>query len=291
SPSPSPGLGSPGSSFPGSQPSTGGFSRSPFWQGLAGGVAGGFLGNMLFGGRSSAYGGGVGGGGGGIGLMDLLIIGGLIYFFFRYMKKKREQQAYEAEGFGGQPRSHGGGGSLANDLKGSYSYSGTPASAQTAGQADLSRGMSQIRQYDASFNEAELREKLQDMFFRIQAGWMNRSLEGIRTMMTPEMTSFFEGEFDTMKKKGRINRLENIAVRKVELAEAWQEAGKDYVTVLFTANLLDYTVDDRTGEVVGGDKLNPVKFEEFWTFARDIGTGEWRLSAINQVDEPVARVH
>jgi predicted lipid-binding transport protein (Tim44 family) len=92
-----------------------------------------------------------------------------------------------------------------------------------------------------------------------------------------------------MLDKGRINRLENIAVRKVEPTEAWQEMGREYVTVLFTANLLDYVVDDKTGDVVEGDKLNPVKFQEFWTFSREMGAPSWKLSAINQVDEPATR--
>lgn len=88
-----------------------------------------------------------------------------------------------------------------------------------------------------------------------------------------------------MNRKGVINRLENIAIRKVEIAEAWQESGKDYITTLFTANLLDYTVDAVNREVVEGDKLNPVKFQEYWTFCREIGSPRWQLSAINQAGQ------
>jgi len=59
----------------------------------------------------------------------------------------------------------------------------------------------------------------------------------------------------------------------------------DYVTVLITANLLDYTVDEHTGQVVGGDNLNPVKFQEFRTFCRDSGSSQWQLAGINQPGE------
>ncbi|KAF0154658.1 MAG: transport protein [Syntrophaceae bacterium] len=54
-----------------------------------------------------------------------------------------------------------------------------------------------------------------------------------------------QGEADDLKKNKRINRLENIAVRAVELSEAWQEAGKDFITVRFLANLLDYTTANK----------------------------------------------
>ena len=75
-----------------------------------------------------------------------------------------------------------------------------------------------------------------------------------------------------MKSRKKVNRLENIAVRSVEITEAWQEQGQDYITVLFYANLLDYVVDEISGQVVSGSKTDPVKFEEYWTFTRASGS-------------------
>jgi predicted lipid-binding transport protein (Tim44 family) len=54
--------------------------------------------------------------------------------------------------------------------------------------------------------------------------------------------------------------------------------------VKFYANLLDYTIDETTGQVVSGSKTEPVKFEEYWTFTRPVGNNPWQLSAINQVE-------
>jgi predicted lipid-binding transport protein (Tim44 family) len=86
-----------------------------------------------------------------------------------------------------------------------------------------------------------------------------------------------------MKAKNQANRLENIAIRSVDITEAWQEEGKDFVTVLFYANLLDYTVDKTSGALVLGSKTEPVKFREFWTFMRPVGgRAPWQLSAIQQ---------
>ena len=140
-----------------------------------------------------------------------------------------------------------------------------------------------------TFAVARLKEELEDLFFRIQAAWKNRNLKGIEGKIAGEMGEFFTNEFESMKERGIINYLENIAARKVEPTEVWQETDKDYVTVLFTASLLDYTVDEKTGTVISGDKISPVKFLEFWTFCRDIGTRQWKLSAINQLAEPAER--
>jgi predicted lipid-binding transport protein (Tim44 family) len=264
-------------------PPTSSFTRNPFVQGLAGGVLGGFVGNMLFGSRgySAPYGAapsGGGFGGSGIGLMDLLLIGGGIYFLMRYLRKRREQAGMTTSDFGStsyQPR-----GDFAGYIEpATDAYRPAPLSPEAR---DLQLGLEQITRSDPYFNESSLKETAQDIFFRIQAAWMNRSLEGAENIITDEMATTMATEFAGMKAKGQSNRLENIAVRKVEITEAWQESGMDYITVLFTANLLDYTVDDKSGQVVAGDRNNPVKFEEFWTFCRASGQPHWELTAINQ---------
>jgi predicted lipid-binding transport protein (Tim44 family) len=56
--------------------------------------------------------------------------------------------------------------------------------------------------------------------------------------------------------------------------------------VLFTASLLDYTVDDKTGKLINGDRLNPVKLQEFYTFTSYTGNRLWQLAGINQPGEP-----
>jgi len=256
--------------------------RSPFAQGLAGGLLGGLVGNMLFGGRGYSSGvpsGAPGSGGSGIGLFDLILIGGGIYFLMRYLRKRRERSAMQPSYYGPadleQPGGYGGFIEPPRDAP--YEVPVSPAA------RDLQSGLEQIRRFDSGFDEYQFKETAQDLFFRIQAAWMNRNLEGTEGILTDEMATFFAGQFAEMKRKGQINRLENIAVRKVEVTEAWQESSKDYITVLFTANLLDYTVDDKSGEVVAGDRHSPVKFEEFWTFCRPGGHPQWELSAINQV--------
>ncbi len=264
----------------------GGFSRSPLLQGLAGGLAGGMIGSMLFGGMGHAGEVADGESRGGMGLLDMILIGLLLFLGWRFFKKRREQKALALGGANGHsPAQFSSAPGVQNAPAEDAPQSPPPQSAPFQEDQDVSKGLEEIRSMDSNFDEDSFKETAQDLFFRIQAGWMNRSLEGIEDMLTDEMAEAFGAEFEKMNGAGRINRLENIAVRKVELTEAWQEMGKDYITILFTANLLDYTIDEFTGEILAGDKLNPVKFQEFWTFTREIGSDRWQLAGINQTDE------
>jgi predicted lipid-binding transport protein (Tim44 family) len=139
-----------------------------------------------------------------------------------------------------------------------------------------------IKQMDPYFDEQKFQDLCMDSFFKIQGAWTVRDISSVRSLLTQNMYSTIQGDADKLKAEKRFNKLDNIAVRSVDITEAWQEQGQDYVTVRFYANLLDYVVDENSGQVVSGSKTDPVKFEEYWTFTRSVGNNAWQLSAITQ---------
>lgn len=248
------------------RPASGGFLRS-----MAGGIVGGMLGGMLF--RSLGFGGGgmgmgMGGmGGGGIGLFEIVLLAGIAYLIYRFIKRKKEDDYAPA---------------YAND---SYRTEATPITppyqAPVQEVADVATGLGHIRQFDNSFEENRYCDLVMDNFFKIQGAWMNRDLTSVQNILTDEMRRTFQTDIDRLLRDKQINRLENIAVRNVEIVEAWQESGQDYICTLIYANLLDYTTDE-AGTLLTGSKADPVKFEEYWTFTRPVGNNSWKLSAIDQ---------
>jgi len=229
---------------------------------LGGLLVGGLIGSLLFG----------GGHGGGIGILEILIVGGLVWFAIRYMRSRREAAA---------PSGY----AVPDDAPGwqpSAQYGSESAASTVTGPVDLERGLGYIRQMDPGFDPKLMADGATDTFFRIQAGWMARDMSGVATLLTPEMQGIMQRDCDKLRAEGRINRLENIAVRSAEVTEAWQERGEDYVTVHFLASLLDFTTDESGARVLEGSRSEPVKFEEFWTFVRPVGPNAFRLSAIQQ---------
>ncbi|HPK52865.1 MAG TPA: Tim44 domain-containing protein [Smithellaceae bacterium] len=237
-------------------------------RGLAGGIVGGIIGGMLF--RSLGFAGENGAAAGGIGLVEIILIAGILYGIWWYLKKRRREAEANAGAYNMA--------SMAGTQQAAYG----PSAGQPLPEAEIDMGIGHIRQMDGSFDEQKFKEKCLDAFFKVQGAWANRDLSGIRGMLTDEIYRILQSDADDLRREKRINRLENIAVRSVELTEAWQEAGHDFITIRFTANLLDYTTDEATGAVVCGSRTEPVKFEEFWTFTRPVGANSWRLSAINQ---------
>ncbi|MFA6414172.1 MAG: Tim44 domain-containing protein, partial [Syntrophales bacterium] len=156
------------------------------------------------------------------------------------------------------------------------------AAPQEAVEDDRRQGIGYIKQMDPNFSEDKFNDLCMDVFFKIQGAWANRDMSSIRSLLTDDMYRIMQDDAEKMKREGKFNKLENIAVRTVDISEAWQEQGKDYITVRFLANLLDYNVSE-SGELLSGSKTDPVKFEEYWTLVRPVGNNPWQLSGIDQV--------
>ncbi len=243
-----------------------------FLSGLAGGVVGGLLGGMLF--RSLGFA-GTGEGGGGFGFSDILlilVILGIIYFVVKRFRSRGTMQMSTA-GAGPSP----------------YSYPVpspgpvfTPSPATDSAGVPASEGLRHIKAMDPSFNEKNFKDVVEDIFFKIQGGWTRRDLNGVRHLLTQEMLGILGRDLEDLIAKKQMNKLENIAVREVEIVEAGQERGEDYISVRIYANLLDYVVDEKSGQVVSGSSSDPVKFVEYWTFTRNVGEKNWVLAGITQ---------
>jgi len=241
-----------------------------FGRGLAGGLLGGALGALLFG---SLF----GMGGHGVGLLPILLLAGVAYFLFRSFKQSGPAPDYSTGATGTSYRP-----TVDTDFE---IGSGTAGGPPPVPEHSLAQGLAQIRRSDPDFDDKYFAEVASDVFFRIQAGWVSRDLGSYRHLLGDRLAAEYDVHFAEMRAKRQINKLDNIAVRGVEVVDAGSDGREDYVTILFTANVLDYTIDELSGAVVGGSNSRPVKFAERWSWARPVGTQDWRLEGIEIVNE------
>jgi predicted lipid-binding transport protein (Tim44 family) len=112
----------------------------------------------------------------------------------------------------------------------------------------------------------------------IQSAYGAEDLSKLRTLVTPEMVSYFAEDLTANASRGEINRVTDVKLLQGDLAEAWSEGGNDYATVDMRFSLDDRMVERASGRELGG---GPQEVTEVWTFMRARG-GAWLLSAIQQ---------
>jgi predicted lipid-binding transport protein (Tim44 family) len=231
-------------------------------RGIGGALLGGFLGAMLFSGLAHA---GLGGfGGSGFGLIEILLIAGVGYFIYRKFRSPALSTGY---------------GTMQYQNTGyNVPYSMPAREDSTSNEPDFRT----ILMMDRSFDPSRFLKSAQDLFFKVQGAWNRQDTRALGSLCGPELMRTWEQELADLRARGQKNRMENIALSSSEITEAWTETGQDYITVRLQANLLDYTVDEKSGAVVSGNSSEPVEFEEFWTFSRPVGPNPWKLAAVQQ---------
>ena len=221
------------------------FQRHPFLTGLAGG----FLGSMLFshlGGMGNVFG----------GLLTLLIVGFLIYLAFRLFAGRRTSWA-------------GGGGAVPS----SVGAAAAPAALRYRG-------------HDTTVDDTDL-NAFQSIHAAVQEAWGHGDLGRMRQLMTPEMLSYFSEEMTRNSSEGVQNVVSDVRLLKGDISESWEEGDLQYATAYLRWSAIDYVV--RLGRspgmpdyIVSGEPTRPIESEEVWTFVRR-RDGNWLLSAIQQV--------
>jgi predicted lipid-binding transport protein (Tim44 family) len=238
--------------------------------GLAGFALGGLLGSMLVGGFGHGL-----GGFGGIGLLEILLIGGGLYFLFRFLRNRQAQGPQPAYAGPASYRS-----AYGTESERAWGPPGASAVEAPAAASDLERGIAHIRTLDPGFDPPAMADHARRVYFVVQQAIGMRELAGVREYLTPEMLTVLQAQCDRLLSARQTNRVERLDIRRAEVSEAWQESGQDYLTVLIAASMLDYTVDDASGNVVDGSRTSSQDIEDFWTFTRPVGSNPWKLAAI-----------
>ena len=230
-----------------------GFFGGGFMSGLMGGIIGVGLGGLLFG--HGLFGGGGFSGAGFLGLLlQIALIGGLVWLVLGFLRRRQEPAlAGMPQGMARQAQdgpAHGGGGG------------GAAASAPVnIGDADF-RGFEQTLQ-------------------GVNAAWSRQDMRGLQQLCTPEMVQYFADDLAELASRGLRNETRDVKLEQGDLAEAWNENGRDYATVAMRFSLLDATFRMADNSLAEGSTTQRTQATETWTFVRARG-GNWLLSAIQQ---------
>jgi predicted lipid-binding transport protein (Tim44 family) len=254
---------------PARQPSF--LQRNPLLAGIAGGLAGSWLGHMLFGAtNSSAKTNEAGEHDGttdttagassstGILLLLMLLGAGALFYFLKVRRPVPD--------FSGITRSSAVSSSLLAE-----------PSATTLRRATV----------DTEVTSAD-KTAFQQLLIDVQTAWSKQDVAGLRRFVTPEMLTYFSTALAENTSQDIENHVEEVVLGRAEVRESWTEDATQYATVRLHWSARDYTVSltkqrGEPGYLVEGSEETPSESSEVWTFMR-FQNGKWLLSAIQQVE-------
>jgi len=137
------------------------------------------------------------------------------------------------------------------------------------------RNLSPISAYsalDPNFNQADLKEKLSNLYVQMQNACQDKNLDSLRPYFTDALFAQLERQIDALRRNGQTNYVERIAVLSVVLNGYYQAGGDDHIIATLNTRIVDYTVNDETGELISGSKTAEKFMTYEWDLTRPTGT-------------------
>ena len=129
-----------------------------------------------------------------------------------------------------------------------------------------------LRESDPNFLPQTFKEKISNLYVQMQNAWQNKDFEPMRPYMTDGLYTQFDRQLDELRQHGQTNFVDRIAVLGVALSGWKSDETSESVVAIVSTRIVDYTVDDRSGELVTGSK-SVEKFMTYeWTLTRSKGS-------------------
>ncbi len=145
--------------------------------------------------------------------------------------------------------------------------------------------INKIKEVDSLFNEDEFSSWARDLFIKLQYAWSDRDWSEMRCFETKELYEQHLTQLERYKFNRQINKMERVSVNSVKYLSFEQTEDKDVLSVVLNSKMIDYIIDEGTGQVIKGDR-NTYKFNNYkLTFIRKKGIktkpGDNKLNVTN----------
>lgn len=123
---------------------------------------------------------------------------------------------------------------------------------------------------DHFWSPGAIKSRVKQVFFKVQEAWTARNQKIAKDCMSEKLFQEHKQQTDLMQRSGTRNVLENIQLNRARIVEVldYLDDSKDQFWVHIEGSMIDYTINDKTGAVVDGNRNKAEAFKELWKFVR-----------------------
>jgi len=139
----------------------------------------------------------------------------------------------------------------------------------------------QASKSDFSWNYDELRYHAKKTFLKMQDAWMCRNIDAVKEIITESLYTDYKAQLEEMKKTNKMNVLSQIEVKKIWIigCEDYLENSHDRFIAHIHGEMIDYTIDEITGNIIDNSLMKIDNFTDTYHFIRK--DKEWVLDYID----------
>lgn len=138
---------------------------------------------------------------------------------------------------------------------------------------------------DSFWNYDEMIQLANDAFYKMQDAWSQRNIDLVKDSITESLYTKYKKELHWMILKREQNIVGDIEIKKLKIIgnEDYLDNELDRFTVYISGKMIDYSISDRTLEIITNKAKERVAFADLYYFIRH--DNKWLLDKIdNRVD-------
>ena len=128
-----------------------------------------------------------------------------------------------------------------------------------------------IRKKDPNFSADDFVTFSKQVFIDIQTAWCARDLTTVRPVMHQNLYNTTQRQIHDKINQGVVYHYENIAINTAYLTSFTRDKDYEYLTVYLNSRMIDYQVDEKTGNIIRGDKTTRWDMRYKMKFVRSVG--------------------
>ncbi len=128
-----------------------------------------------------------------------------------------------------------------------------------------------IKQDDPNFTADDFTSFVKEVYIDIQNAWCKRDLTPVRPVMHTNLYNTTAKQVQSKIDQGVTYHYESIAINTAYLTSYVRDNEYEYLTAYLNARYIDYQTDDKTGNVIRGDRNTRWDFRYKMKFMRSVG--------------------
>lgn len=128
-----------------------------------------------------------------------------------------------------------------------------------------------IKADDPNFTADDFNSFVKEVYIDIQTAWCKRDLTPVRPVLHTNLYNTTNKQVQSKIDQGVIYHYESIAINTAYLTSYVRDNEYEYLTAYLNARYIDYQTDEKTGNIVRGDKNTRWDFRYKMKFMRTVG--------------------
>lgn len=129
-----------------------------------------------------------------------------------------------------------------------------------------------ISKKDPNFTADDFVTFAKQVYVDIQMAWCGRDMTPVRPVLHQNLFNTTQRQVEEKKKQGVVYHYESIAINTAYLTSFVRDKEFEYLTVYLNARMIDYQEDEKTGNIIRGDKTTRWDMRYKMKFVRSAGT-------------------